>query len=105
MRISSAGKSSAGKVAVREEPEETAPRSLVGLHKLNFNHTCCAGHRNNDGCADRMRARLEVLLKANAAPRCSARSKRTGKRREFITLLAVRRRDHLVRARSSQLCR
>jgi hypothetical protein len=22
---------------------------LVGLHKLNFNATCCAGHRNNDG--------------------------------------------------------
>ena len=28
---------------------------------------------------DRMRARLEALLKANAAPRCGARSKRTGK--------------------------
>jgi hypothetical protein len=26
---------------------------------------------------DRMRARLEALLKANAAPRCGARSKRT----------------------------
>jgi hypothetical protein len=26
-----------------------------------------------------MRARLEALLKANAAPRCGARSKRTGK--------------------------
>ena len=29
---------------------------------------------------DRVRARLEALLKANAAPRCGARSKRTGKR-------------------------
>jgi hypothetical protein len=28
---------------------------------------------------DRVRARLEALLKANAAPRCGARSKRTGK--------------------------
>src|SRR5438045_1007385 len=28
---------------------------------------------------DRARARLEALLKANAAPRCGARSKRTGK--------------------------
>src|SRR5256714_10805366 len=28
---------------------------------------------------DRMRARLDALLKANAAPRCGARSKRTGK--------------------------
>ena len=28
---------------------------------------------------DRMRARLEALLKANAAPRCGARSKRAGK--------------------------
>src|SRR6266508_619176 len=28
---------------------------------------------------ERMRARLEALLKANAAPRCGARSKRTGK--------------------------
>ena len=28
---------------------------------------------------DRVRARLESLLKANAAPRCGARSKRTGK--------------------------
>ena len=28
---------------------------------------------------DRMRARLEALLKENAAPRCGARSKRTGK--------------------------
>jgi hypothetical protein len=28
---------------------------------------------------DRMRARLEALLKATAAPRCGARSKRTGK--------------------------
>ena len=28
---------------------------------------------------DRMRARLEALLKANAAPRCGACSKRTGK--------------------------
>src|SRR5262245_13755969 len=28
---------------------------------------------------DRGRARLEALLKANAAPRCGARSKRTGK--------------------------
>src|SRR6266508_3384434 len=28
---------------------------------------------------DRRRARLEALLKANAAPRCGARSKRTGK--------------------------
>jgi hypothetical protein len=28
---------------------------------------------------DRMRTRLEALLKANAAPRCGARSKRTGK--------------------------
>jgi hypothetical protein len=28
---------------------------------------------------DRMRGRLEALLKANAAPRCSARSKRTSK--------------------------
>ena len=28
---------------------------------------------------DRMRARSEALLKANAAPRCGARSKRTGK--------------------------
>ena len=28
---------------------------------------------------DRMRARLEVLLEANAAPRCGARSKRSGK--------------------------
>src|SRR5262245_45736812 len=28
---------------------------------------------------DRIRARLEALLKANAAPRCGARSKRTGK--------------------------
>src|SRR5262249_62111548 len=27
---------------------------------------------------DRVRARLEALLKANAAPRCGARSKRTG---------------------------
>jgi hypothetical protein len=27
----------------------------------------------------RVRARLEALLKANAAPRCGARSKRTGK--------------------------
>jgi hypothetical protein len=27
---------------------------------------------------DRARARLEALLKANAAPRCGARSKRTG---------------------------
>ena len=29
--------------------------------------------------ADRAGARLEALLKANAAPRCGARSKRTGK--------------------------
>jgi hypothetical protein len=29
---------------------------------------------------DRARARLEALIKANAAPRCGARSKRTGKR-------------------------
>jgi hypothetical protein len=28
---------------------------------------------------DRVRARLEALLKAKAAPRCGARSKRTGK--------------------------
>ena len=28
---------------------------------------------------DRVRARLEALLKANAAPRCGARPKRTGK--------------------------
>ena len=28
---------------------------------------------------DRARARVEALLKANAAPRCGARSKRTGK--------------------------
>jgi hypothetical protein len=28
---------------------------------------------------DRARARLEALVKANAAPRCGARSKRTGK--------------------------
>jgi hypothetical protein len=28
---------------------------------------------------DRVRARLEALVKANAAPRCGARSKRTGK--------------------------
>src|SRR6266481_3595011 len=28
---------------------------------------------------DRVRARLEALRKANAAPRCGARSKRTGK--------------------------
>jgi hypothetical protein len=28
---------------------------------------------------DRMRARVEALLKANAAPRCGAHSKRTGK--------------------------
>src|SRR5262249_3922082 len=28
---------------------------------------------------DRARARLEALLKANAAPRCGARSKRTGR--------------------------
>ena len=28
---------------------------------------------------ERVRARLEALLKANAAPRCGARSKRTGK--------------------------
>jgi hypothetical protein len=28
---------------------------------------------------DRVRARSEALLKANAAPRCGARSKRTGK--------------------------
>src|SRR5262245_42975620 len=28
---------------------------------------------------DRVRARLEALLKASAAPRCGARSKRTGK--------------------------
>jgi hypothetical protein len=28
---------------------------------------------------DRMRARLEALFKANAAPRCGARCKRTGK--------------------------
>src|SRR5215470_15631538 len=28
---------------------------------------------------NRVRARLEALLKANAAPRCGARSKRTGK--------------------------
>ena len=28
---------------------------------------------------DRVRARLEALLKANAAPQCGARSKRTGK--------------------------
>src|SRR5262249_52687788 len=28
---------------------------------------------------ERLRARLEALLKANAAPRCGARSKRTGK--------------------------
>jgi hypothetical protein len=28
---------------------------------------------------DGMRPRLEALLKANAAPRCGARSKRTGK--------------------------
>jgi hypothetical protein len=28
---------------------------------------------------DRVRVRLEALLKANAAPRCGARSKRTGK--------------------------
>jgi len=28
---------------------------------------------------DRVRARLEALLKANAAPRCGAHSKRTGK--------------------------
>jgi hypothetical protein len=31
------------------------------------------------GPIDRVRARLEALLKANAAPRCGARSKRTGK--------------------------
>ena len=28
---------------------------------------------------ERVRARLEALVKANAAPRCGARSKRTGK--------------------------
>src|SRR6476659_7526940 len=28
---------------------------------------------------ERMRARLEALVRANAAPRCGARSKRTGK--------------------------
>jgi hypothetical protein len=31
----------------------------------------------------RVRARLEALIRANAAPRCGARSKRTGKRRPF----------------------
>ena len=34
---------------------------------------------NNEPLVDRVRARLEALLKANAAPRCGARSKRTGK--------------------------
>jgi hypothetical protein len=33
----------------------------------------------NNEPIDRMRARLEALLKANAASRCGARSKRTGK--------------------------
>jgi|SRR5215472_1609628 len=48
-----------GSLCVREA-EETAP-DPVGLHKLNFNHTCCAGHRNND-TARRHLARSAYLL-------------------------------------------
>src|SRR5262249_4921543 len=36
-----------GSLCVREAAE-TAPDPWWGLHKLNFNDTCCAGHRNND---------------------------------------------------------
>ena len=43
----------------------------------------CHCHRRHEPLErkpiDRVRARLEALLKANAAPRCGARSKRTGK--------------------------
>src|SRR6516164_10938126 len=51
MRISSAGRVQPGRVAVRQEAEETAPDPWSAFTSSISNHTCCAGHRNNDGCA------------------------------------------------------
>ena len=60
--------------------KSTGPRTPEGLERsrrANWKH----GHFSLEAKAERsrVRARLEALVMANAAPRCGARSKRTGK--------------------------
>jgi hypothetical protein len=57
--------------------------ATAGDHRKMSNEPLESEPMNNEPLErepiDRVRARLEALLKANAAPRCGARSKRTGK--------------------------
>ena len=63
------------RLEVKHERRGLNRASGSGVSRLRGRRRNVTGDRN----ADRMQARLEALLKANAARRCGARSKRTGK--------------------------